>query len=113
MTEGCTPLEVLSVLELRDHDLAARCLEVIRLHVAEILPVGTRYRVEVIQVCHHHPQNVYPALGLFGPHTMAEFREAEQRIAAWVAERGLDWLVAASAGVTTPPWAGHPNPKSR
>ncbi len=105
MAEGCTPLEVLAVLELRDHDLAVRCLEVVRAHLPAILPAGARYRVEPIALCHHHPDNVYPALGVFGPHTWAEFEDAEARITAWVAERGLDWLVAEGAGVAAQSWA--------
>jgi hypothetical protein len=105
MAEGCTPLEVLPVLELRDRDLAVRCLEVIRSHLPSILPAGVRYRVELIALCHHHPDNVYPAFGVFGPHTWAEFEAAEARITAWVAERGLDWLVAESAAVAAPSWA--------
>ena len=105
MVEGCTPLEVLAVLELRDYDLAVRCLEGVRSHLPSILPAGARYRVEAIPLCHHHPDNVYPAFGVLGPHTWAEFVAAEARISAWVAERGLDWLVAESAGVAAPSWA--------
>src|SRR4051812_30362490 len=102
MPEGCTPLEGLAVLELRDYDLAVRCLEVVRSHLPSILSNGSRYRVELITLCHHHPDNVYPAFGVFGPHTWAEFEDAEARINAWVAERGLGWLVAESASVAAP-----------
>lgn len=105
MAEGCTPLQVLTVLELRDQDLAVRCLAVVQSHLPSILPAGVRYRVELIALCHHHPDNVYPALGVFGPHTWAEFEAAEARITAWVAERGLDCLVAESAAVAAPSWA--------
>jgi hypothetical protein len=96
---------VLAVLELRDYELAVRCLEEVRSHLPSILPAGAQYRVELIALCHHHPDNVYPAFGLFGPHTWAEFEDAEARITAWVAERGIDWLVAESAAVTAPSWA--------
>ena len=105
MAEGCTPLEVLAVLDIRGYDLAVRCLEVVRSHLPSILPAGARYCVEPIALCHHHPDNVYPAFGVFGPHTWAEFKDAEARITAWVAERGLDWLVAESAGIEAPSWA--------
>ena len=105
MAEGCTPLEVLSVLELRDYDLAVRCLEVVRSHLPSILPTGVQYRVEPIALCHHHPDNVYPAFGVFGPHTWAELEDAETRINAWIAKRGLGWLVAESASIAAPSWA--------
>ena len=105
MVEGHTPLEVLAVLELRDDDLAVRCLEVVRSHLPAILPAGVGYRVELIALCHHHPDNVYPAFGLFGPHTWAEYEDAEARVNAWVAERGLGWLVAEAASVAAPSWA--------
>jgi hypothetical protein len=105
MAEGHTPLEVLAVLELRDYDLAVRCLEVVRSHLPSILPTGARYRVEPIALCHHQPDNIYPAFGVFGQHTWVEFEDAEARINAWVAERGLGWLVAESASVVAPYWA--------
>ncbi len=94
--EGCTPLEVLAVTELKDYDLAVRCLEVIRSYLPSILPEGVRYRVEVVPLCHHHPSNCYPALGVFGAERWEEVVEADTRINAWVADRGLDWLVAQS-----------------
>ncbi|MGL4465452.1 MAG: hypothetical protein ACRDD1_00385 [Planctomycetia bacterium] len=105
MTEGCTPLEVPPVLELRDYDLAVRCLEVVRSHISVILPAGVQYRVEAIALCHHHPDNVYPAFGVFGAEQMADVEDAETRINVWVAERGLEWLVAESQAVTAPSWA--------
>ena len=103
--EGHTPLEVLAVLELGDYDLAVRCLEVVRRHLPTILPAGVTYRVEVIALCHHHPDNVYPALGVFGLHTWAEFEDVDARINAWVAERGLEWLVGQTSGITAQSWA--------
>jgi hypothetical protein len=106
MADGCTPLEVPAVLELRDYDLVVRCLEAVRSHLPAFLPAGARFRVELIALCHHHPDNAYPALGVFGPHTWAEFGAAEARINAWVAERGPDWLIAESAGIAAPSWAG-------
>jgi hypothetical protein len=105
MAEGCTPLEVLAVLELRDYDLAVRCLEVVRSHLPSILPAGFRHRVEVIPLCGHHPANCYPAFGVFGQGQGAEIWDAEARINAWVAERGLDWLVSESAHRAAPSWA--------
>ncbi len=105
MAEGCTPLEVIAILQLRNYEVAVRCLEVVRSHLPSILPAVARYRVELIALCHHHPDNTYPAFGVFGPHTWAEFEDAEARINAWVADRGLGWLVAESACVASPSWA--------
>ena len=104
MAEGCTPLEVPAVLHLGDYDLAVRCLEVVRSHLPAILPAGARYRVQVIPLCHHHPANCYPAFGVFGAERWAEVEDADARINAWVAGRGLAWLVAESRSVTAPSW---------
>jgi hypothetical protein len=104
-SEGCTTLEVPGVLQLRDYDLAVRCLEVIRTHLPVILPPGVRYRIDVIALCHHHPANIYPAFGVFGTERWEDVWDAERRINAWVADRGLEWLVAESATVTAPTWA--------
>lgn len=104
MTEGCTPLEVIAVLELHDHELAVRCLEVVRSHLPSILPAGFRHRVEVIPLCHHHSANCYPAFGVYGPEQGAEVWDAETRINAWITERGLDWLVSQSVAVVAPSW---------
>jgi hypothetical protein len=102
--ESCTPLEVPAVLQLRDHDLAVGCLEVIRLHLRSILPEGVWSRVEVIPLCHHHPSNCYPALGVFGAEAWAEVVDADSRINAWVSSRGLDWLVTQSGALVAPSW---------
>jgi hypothetical protein len=104
--EGCTPLDVPAVLQIRDYDLAVRCLEVIRSHLPSILPTGIAYRVEVIPHGHHHPTNCYPAFGVFGAERFEEVVDAEERINAWVADRGLDWLVAESDGIAAPSWDG-------
>lgn len=102
--EGCTPLEVPAVLRLPDDDLAVRCLEVIRTHMPSILPPGITYRVEVIRLCHHHPENSYPALGVFGAERWEDVLDAEERINNWVNDRGLDWLIAQSGCVVAPSW---------
>ncbi|QJW96987.1 hypothetical protein FTUN_4547 [Frigoriglobus tundricola] len=103
-SEGCTPLEVLEVLKLRDYNLAVRCLEVIRSLLLSIQPDGFRHRIEVIPLCHHHAANCYPAFGVFGAGQGAEVDAADARINAWAAERGLDWLVAESRSVAAPSW---------
>jgi|SRR5579883_1729992 len=105
MAEGCTPLEVPAVLQLHDYDLAVRCLEVVRSHLGAILPEGIRYRAEVIPLCHHRPDNCYPAFGVFGAGRWEEIEDAEARINAWVAGRGVDWLVAQCGAVAAPSWA--------
>lgn len=102
--EGCTPIEVYEVLKLLDYDLAVRCLEVIRSHLPSILSEGFGHRVEVIPLCHHHPSNCYPALGVFGDRQGAEVGAADSRINAWAAAQGLDWLIAESRSVEAPSW---------
>lgn len=102
--KGCTPLEVHAVLELRDNDLAVRCLTLLQSYLPSILPVGSPCQVELIALCHHHLDNIYPAFGMFSPHTWEECVDAEKRINAWVAERGISWLVAESEKVEAPTW---------
>lgn len=105
MDEGeCTPLEVPAVLRLPDHDLAVRCLKVVRSCLPSILPAGVSYRVEVIPVCHHHPSNCYPALGVFGAERWEEVEDARRRVNEWVARRGLEGLVAEAGHVAAPSW---------
>ena len=95
---------MVAVLELRDYDLAVRCLEVVRSHLAAILPADVQYRVEVIPLCHRHRQ-LLPSLGVFGAMTWAEVANADVRINDWVADRGLAWLVAESVAIAAPSWA--------
>ncbi len=102
--EGCTPVEVPAVLLLPNKDLAVRCLEVVRSHLTSIIPGNMTYRVQVIALCHHHPANRYPAFGIFGAKTWEEVVDAETRINAWVASRGLPWLIEQSATVEAPTW---------
>ena len=103
---GHTPVEVLSLLEFRDFDLVVRCLELVLLHIADFAPECQSWEIEVIALCHHHPDNVYPALGVFDAGN-AEFEEIErldQRADAWVRERAFGWLLDASAKVEAVSW---------
>lgn len=102
--EGCTPIEVQRVIDLNDHDLAARCLEVVRLHLTTILPQSLHWRTRVIACCHHHPENVYPVIGIFGA-TDFDWNSVTRSIDAWIEARSIDWLIAESRKISAPTWA--------
>ncbi|QVL32232.1 hypothetical protein KIH39_25930 [Telmatocola sphagniphila] len=104
MKEGCTPLEVLAILSLNDYDLAVRCLEVVKLKLHSILPANIGYRIELIPLCHHQPDNYYPALGVFGPHSLKDAEMADRLINAWVDQQGIDWLIAQTTSLECPTW---------
>ena len=104
--QSCTPIEVLSLLELRNYDLVGRCLELIRLHIQDFAPQCSAWDVRVIALCHHHPDNIYPAFGVFGAESM-DFDEVEsfgQQADAWVRKQPFGWLLEASAGIDAVSW---------
>jgi hypothetical protein len=102
--EGCTPYEVALVLKSGDYNAAIRCLELIRLRLEEILPEGGRIRCELIALCHHHPANIYPALGFFGEDQPTDIFDTHTRINAWVEAQGLERLLVESQHLPTPTW---------
>lgn len=102
--EGHAPLEVLNLLFYEDYDLTVRCLELIRLNLFTEHPNEETYRVKIIALCHHHPDNIYPAFGVFGITTEKEFEEVESKINTWITERGVDWIILESQKLEAPTW---------
>jgi hypothetical protein len=103
-SEGCTPYDVPLVLQHGDFDAALRCLELIRIRLAEILPDGGRIRCKVIPLCHHHPSNCYPALGFFGADQPEDTSATYARINAWAEAWTLERLLAESQHLPAPTW---------
>jgi len=103
---GCTPLEVTSLLEFRDYDLVVRCLELVRLHVEDFAPECRSWDIDVIALCHHHPDNIYPALAVYNAGT-ADFGDIEsfgRRADEWARKQSLGWFLDASAKVSATRW---------
>lgn len=102
----CTPLEFPSLLIFCDYDLVVRCIELIRLHVPEFAPSCTGWQTEVITLCHHHPQNIYPALGVFaaGGSDLNAIEHFGQLADAWVKEQKLGWLLQATTTMQAKSW---------
>jgi hypothetical protein len=112
---GCTPVEVASLLELRDYDLVVRCLELVRLHVPDFAPECRSWEIKVIAHCHHHPDNIYPALAVYsGPADFDTIERFGQKANEWARKQSLGWLLDASAKVSATRWnvlkeTGRPN----
>jgi len=102
---SCTPVEIPSLLEMRDYDLVVRCLELVLLHIADFAPECQSWDIKVIALCHHHPNNIYPALAVY---TGATDFEAIERFGKkadeWVRKQSLGWLLVASAKVSATKW---------
>ena len=104
--QGHTPVEVLSLLEFQNYDLVVRCLELVRLHIRDFAPQCNAWDVRVIALCHHHPDNIYPAFGVFDAGD-ADFEEVEsfgQQANEWVQKQPFGWLLEASAAVEATLW---------
>ena len=103
---GCTPVEVSSLLEFCDYDLVVRCLELVRLHVPDFAPECQSWKIEVMALCHHHPDNLYPALAVYNAGA-ADFDDIEsfgRKANDWVRRQPLGWLLDASAKVGATRW---------
>jgi len=103
---GCAPVEVVSLLEFRDYDLVVRCLELIRMHVRDFAPECQAWEIEVIALCHHHPENIYPAFAVYDA-GLADFDDIEnfgRRADEWVRKQSLGWLLDASAKIDATEW---------
>ena len=103
---GCTPVEVNSLLEFRDYDLVVRCLELVRLHAVDFAPECKSWEIEVIALCHHHPNNIYPALAVYSSGT--DFDTIErfgEKADEWVRKQSFGWLLDSSAKVNAKRWS--------
>jgi hypothetical protein len=103
---GHTPVEVTSLLEFRDYDLVVRCLELVLLHVSDFAPECRSWNIEVIALCHHHPDNIYPALAVYDA-SAANFDDIEcfgRRADEWARKQSFGWLLDASAKVNATRW---------
>lgn len=103
--EGCTPVEVLVILRLRNYDLAIRCLEVVGLNMRSIFPSRTDLSAKVIALCHHSSTNCYPAIGVFGLTAEDDLEDIEQTINSWAESKTVEWLISSSESVTARSWA--------
>jgi hypothetical protein len=101
--EGCTPIEVPVLGKLHDHDLAVRCLEVVRRQLPDILPESSTWRAAIISLCHHHPENCYPALGIFGS-LESSIEHIEATVNDWIDAKTLAWIVQESRKVAPRSW---------
>lgn len=103
---GGTPIEVISLLHFRDYDLVVRCLELVRLHVADFAPECQSWEIQVIALCHHHPNNIYPALAIYdsGAATFDDIERFRQKVDEWARKQPLGWLLDASARVDVTKW---------
>ena len=76
-----------------------------------IIPERARLDVRLLALCHHHPNNIYPALAIVGSEAVypdLEYEEMErftERIDAWVEERTLPVVIAEAQSVNAPTWA--------
>jgi len=103
---GHTPVEIVSLLEFRDYNLVVRCLELVRLHVADFAPECQSWKIQVIALCHHHPDNIYPALAVYDAGA-ADFKDTEsfgRRADDWVRKQPFGWFLDASAKVDATAW---------
>jgi hypothetical protein len=103
---GCTPVEVLTLLQFRDFNLVVRCLEVVCKHIADFAPECQSWEIQVIPLCHHHPNNIYPALGVYeaGTANIDDIERFGQKADEWVQKQPLGWLLEASAKVDAVTW---------
>lgn len=103
---GCTPVEIPSLLEFRDCDLIVRCLELVRTRVGDFAPECRFWEIQVIALCHHHPDDVHPALGIYeaANASLYEMEEFGCRADEWVREQTLGWLLEACAKLDAPKW---------
>jgi hypothetical protein len=104
--QGCIPIEVPSLIEFRDYDLVVRCLELVRKHVSDFAPECQSWDIRIIALCHHHPSNIYPALGVYdaGTATYEDIMRFGERADDWVMKQPLGWLLNESAKVDVVPW---------
>lgn len=104
---GCTPVEVISLLEFRDYDLVVRCLELVLLHIADFAPECQSWQIEVIALCHHHPDNIYPALAIYdaGAANFDDIEHFGRRADEWVRKQSVGWLLASSTKVNATRWS--------
>ncbi|EDY21755.1 hypothetical protein CfE428DRAFT_1000 [Chthoniobacter flavus Ellin428] len=109
---ACTPIEVSSVVTLHpDYDLAVRCLEYIRLNFDFIIPEYAGLPVQLLALCHHHPNNLYPTLATtatvaeYPDLTVEEIENFTQRIDAWVKAQTLSSIVSQAQQIAAPSWS--------
>ncbi|WP_035612086.1 hypothetical protein [Haloferula sp. BvORR071] len=99
--QGCTPVEIPSLLGFRDCDFVVRCLELLLRNIPTFAPESETWEFKVIALCHHHPANIYPALGVLdcaGADLVAidKFGKSADE---WVRSRPLGWLIDASKDI--------------
>ncbi len=105
--QGCTPVEVLSLLEFRNYDLVVRCLKLVHQHVKDFAPECCSWDVRVIAFCHHHPNNVYPAFGVYDAGD-ADYKKIESfglKADEWVRKQPFGWLLESSAKLEAISWS--------
>ena len=102
---GYHPAEVVCLLHLRDYELVVKCLELVLLHVSDFAPECQSWEIETIAFCHHHPDNIYPALGVFsGAEDYDEVERFSHRADEWARKQALGWWLDESSKVSTTSW---------
>lgn len=105
-SRGCTPVEIPSLLGFRDYDFVVRCLELLRHHIPAFAPECATWEIKVIALCHHHPANRYPAVGVFdcGEADWEMIERFGNAANEWVSSQSLGWLLDASKSVAAASW---------
>jgi hypothetical protein len=63
--------------------------------------------VRIIAVCHHYPENIYPAFGVFDSQDIDidDIESFGQQADEWVRRQPFGWLLEASERTTAIPWS--------
>ncbi len=99
-------MEISSLLAFRDYDLVVRCLELVRRHIADFAPECQSWDVRVMALCHHHPDNSYPALAVHdtGCTALEAIEHLGQRADDWARSQPLGWFLEAGTAIEAIKW---------